>query len=129
MQRSAWKGYSPKVLLRNLHKRIVSPHVKSAFDPSGSNTRPQDVRVPHRYTAPWIALGAESPPEAHISGTIIIQQSTEVQLRQFSSLRFVPWPPRGSAVWSKPRASGRWGRGGVGSAVYTAAPTWPSATV
>jgi hypothetical protein len=29
--------------------------------------------VLHRYTAPWIASGAESPLETHISGTIIIQ--------------------------------------------------------
>jgi hypothetical protein len=28
--------------------------------------------VPHRYTAPWIALGAERPLEAYVSGTIII---------------------------------------------------------
>src|SRR5215208_7538104 len=41
------------------------------------------------YTAPWKALSAEHPLEAHISGTVITQQSAEDQLWRFSSSRFV----------------------------------------
>ena len=55
-----------------------------------SSTSSQDVREPYIYAAPWIALGAERPLEAYISGTVLAQQSAEVQLQRFSGPRFVP---------------------------------------
>jgi hypothetical protein len=33
--------------------------------------------VPDRYTTLWIALGAGRPLEAHLSRTMIVQQSAE----------------------------------------------------
>src|SRR5215211_7581727 len=45
---------------------------------------------PYIYAAPWIALSAERPLEAHVVGTVITHYSAEDQLWGFSSLRFVP---------------------------------------
>jgi hypothetical protein len=55
-----------------------------------SRERSQDIWVPHRYTVPWIALGAVRSLEAHVPGAVITQYSTEDQLWRISTLELVP---------------------------------------
>jgi hypothetical protein len=45
---------------------------------------------PYIYAAPWIALSAARPFEAHVVGTVITHYSAEDQLWGFSSLGLVP---------------------------------------
>ena len=42
-----------------------------SYRPQASDRGSQDIWVPHSYTAPWIALRAEHPLEAHIPSTVI----------------------------------------------------------